>query len=317
VYFTSYRSQWQTRKSTKYVGFMAAPGGADTRVLAFKICALLGFLGVRCLEGDRMKDPERRFLADVGMRDLPFPIRALSRGAADGQPTIAEISISARISREFESRWIDTFIHIVHQHRERIGTATLMENIADYAEGLHASAVSITFDFPFFYEKLTPVSKEKSLVRYLCAYTVRTNPAGSPRARLRVNVPVLTTYPASRPGDNGELFGQMTTITLEVEPRKDVFPEDLIDLVDRNALAPVYSFLTEEDQMYLMQKVHAEYRPSVVVLDDIRDDLARDRNVTWYSVVGANHGMLHAYSTVVGTEKSMWVPFSDYADHHV
>ena len=31
--------------------------------------------------------------------------------------------------------------------------------------------------------------------------------------------------------------------------REDVFPEDLVDLVDRHALAPVYSFLTEADQL--------------------------------------------------------------------
>ena len=87
---------------------------------------------------------EKRFLVDVGMRELPFPINVLSRSAPDGQPTVANISISARIMHDFEARWIDTFIHIVHQHRERIGTATLVENIADYVKELKASAVTIT-----------------------------------------------------------------------------------------------------------------------------------------------------------------------------
>ncbi len=256
---------------------------------------------------------ERLFLVDVGMRDLPFPIRVLSRNTPEGQPTIADISISARIMHDFEARWIDTFIQIVHQHRERIGTATLTENIVDYVDALQASAVTITFGFPFFYEKMTPVSHEKCLVRYLCAYTVKANPiAGHPRATLSVDVPVLTTYPASTPEREGGLFGQLSTISIDVEPRKDVFPEDLIDLADRHALAPVYSFLTEEDQAFLIQKAHTEYKTSVVVLDEIRDELARDRDVAWYSVRAANYGMLHPYSTVIGTEKSMWVPFSSY-----
>src|SRR5665811_748789 len=106
----------------------------------------------------------------------------LSRVAPEGQPTIADISISARIMRDFEARWIDTFIQIVHQHRDRIGTATLAENVADYVEALNASVVTVTFDFPFFYEKRTPVSHEKCLVRYMCAYTVKANRiAGGPR----------------------------------------------------------------------------------------------------------------------------------------
>ena len=151
---------------------------------------------------------EKRFLVDVGMRDLPFPIRVLSRISPEGQPTIADISISARIMHDFEARWIDTFIQIVHQHRERIGTETLIDNIGDYVDALRASAVTVTFDFPFFYEKLTPISREKCLVRYTCAYTVKANPiAGRPRATLRVNVPVLTTYPSSRPDTQGDCSG--------------------------------------------------------------------------------------------------------------
>ncbi|MBN1321602.1 MAG: GTP cyclohydrolase I FolE2 [Thermoleophilia bacterium] len=256
---------------------------------------------------------EGSFLVDVGMRDLPFPIRVLSRSTLEGQPTIADISISARIMHEFEARWIDTFIQVVHQHRERIGTATLVENIVDYVDALQASTVTVTFEFPFFYEKTTPVSREQCLVRYMCAYTVKAHPAAAgPRAILRVDVPVLTTYPASAPGTKGGLFGQLSKITIDVEPRTDMFPEDLIDLADRHALAPIYSFLTDEDQAFLIQTAHTEYKPSVVVLDGIRDELARNRGVAWYSVRAANYGMLHPYSTLIGTEKSMWVPFSGY-----
>jgi len=36
--------------------------------------------------------------------------------------------------------------------------------------------------------------------------------------------------------------------------------------------------------------------------------------MTWYSVRCANYGMLHSYSTMVGTEKSSWVPYSGEAD---
>jgi len=78
------------------------------------------------------------------------------------------------------------------------------------------------------------------------------------------------------------------------------------------ALAPIYSFLTVEDQNHLNQKAHSENKPSVVVLDEIKDKLARNANIEWYAVSSANYGMLHSYSTVIGTEKSMWVPSSGY-----
>ena len=260
----------------------------------------------------------KAFLADVGMRDLPFPIKVMSRSVSGGQLTVAGISISARIMRDFEARWIDTFIQIVHQHRDRIGTATLAQNIQDYVKELRASAVTLSFDFPFFYEKLTPVAREKCLVRYLCSYTVKANSfTGEPKATLKVNIPALTTYPVSAPETKGGLFSQLSIITLDVEPRKEIFPEDLVDLVDRHALAPIYSFLTVEDQGYLINKAHSDNKPSVMVLGKIKDELAHNENIEWYAVSSANYGMLHSYSTVIGTEKSMWVPFSGYESDEV
>ncbi|MDD5678533.1 MAG: GTP cyclohydrolase, FolE2/MptA family [Kiritimatiellae bacterium] len=260
-----------------------------------------------------MKSQQKKFLVDVGMRDLPFPIRVMSRNANDGQPTVAGISISARIMHEFEANWIDTFIQIVHQHRDRIGTATLKKNIVDYIKTLQASTVTVSFEFPFFYEKLTPVAREKCLVRYICVYTVKAHSVeGAAKATLRVNVPALTTYPMSAAEAKGGLFSQLSVITLDVEPRTDIFPEDIIDLVDKHALAPIYSFLTAEDQTYLIQKAHTENKPSVVVVDKIKDELAYNKNIEWYAVTSANYGMLHSYSTVIGTEKNLWVPFSGY-----
>jgi len=47
------------------------------------------------------------FLEDVGMENVPFPMRVLSKTDPDGQPTIAKVSISARIMQEFEAQWIN------------------------------------------------------------------------------------------------------------------------------------------------------------------------------------------------------------------
>lgn len=83
---------------------------------------------------------------------------------------------------------------------------------------------------------------------------------------------------------------------------------------DRCALSPVYSFLSEEDQISIIQKVHSEQKSSVVMTDEIKDALAHNRAVDWYSVRCSNFGMLHSYSTVIGTEKSRWIPFSGYEE---
>lgn len=256
---------------------------------------------------------KKRFLVDVGIRDLPFPMRVISREDPDGQSTIANISISTRIMQEFEARWIDKFIQIVHEHRDRIGTKTLKVNILDYLRELQATMVKIDFEYPFFIEKITPVSKQKCLVRHLCTYSAKVSAVDEKtRVLFKVEVPVITTYPGSAPDKPGGLFGQLSIVVVEVEALEDVYPEDLIELVDKHALSPIYSFLSEEDQIFIIQKVHSEDKSSVVVTDEIKDELAKDQSINWYSVKCSNYGMLHSYSTIIGTEKSMWVPFSAY-----
>lgn len=261
---------------------------------------------------------DKKFLVDVGMQDLPFPMRVISKAEPEGQYTIAKISINAQIMQEFEARWINKFIQIVHDHRDRIGTKTLRNNIRDYLSELKADMVKIDFNYPFFIEKQTPASKEKCLVRYLCTYSAKAFSAEE-RSRIifKMEIPCITTFPASSAEKPGGLFGQMSVMAIEVESSESVFPEDLVAIVDKHALAPVYSFLTEDDQAAVIERVHSEKITSVMLIDLVKNELARHPNIDWYSVRCANFGMLHSYSTIIGTEKSRWVPFSVFDDEDI
>jgi GTP cyclohydrolase IB len=254
---------------------------------------------------------EKAFLEDVGIKDLPFPMKVISKSNPEGQPTIASISIDARIMAEFEAEWIDTFIRILHSHRDKIGTETLAANIPDYLKELKASMVIVNFNYPFFIEKITPVSKEKCLVRYMCTYSVKASVTmKKPKVIFKIAVPVLTTYPLSGEDKLGGLFAQLSVVNVEVEPKNLIYPEDIVSMVDKHSIAPVYSFLTKEDQRFIINKLHTEKKTSVILTDEIKDELARNREIEWYKVGCANYGMLHSYLTLVSTEKSMWIPFS-------
>jgi len=212
---------------------------------------------------------------------------------------------------EFEASWIDKFIQIVHQHRDKIGTETLKVNILDYMKELNATKVKVDFNYPFFVEKTTPVAKEKCLVRFFCTYSASVSKSDlKPKVTLKISVPCITTYPNSSVDKPGGLFGQMSVVDIEVQSQKDIFPEDLVALVDKNALVPVYSFLTEEDQAHVINKVHTVMKTSVVMVDEIKEDLANMRDIDGYSVSCSNFGMLHSYSTFIGIAKSMWIPLS-------
>ncbi len=250
---------------------------------------------------------ERRYLVDVGLQDLPYPVRVASRASKEGQPTVASISLSARINHSFEARWISRIVQILHSHRKIIGTATLKENVRAYMDGLEATDVSATFTYPFFVEKTTPVSKEPCLVRYMCSYTAKAS-SFKPRVAFKIQVPCLTTYPGASADQPGGLLAQLSSITIETQSDGDVYPEDLVEVVDRQALAPIYSYLTDADEQCVIQKVHTARRTSVQVTDDLERELRERKDISWFSIKCVNFGMLHSYATLIGTEKSLWSP---------
>lgn len=200
---------------------------------------------------------EKRFLADVGIKDFPLPMKVLSKAYPDGQSTVANISVNARIMQEFEAGWIDKVVQILHRHRGTIGTKALQQNIGDYIRELNATMVRIDFDYPFFVEKITPASKEKCVTRYLCTYSAKITSVESVKVLFKISIPVITTYPKSYVSESQKgLLGQLSTVVVETESSQDIYPEDLIDMVDRHSLVPMYSFLTDEDQRFVIQKIH-------------------------------------------------------------
>jgi GTP cyclohydrolase FolE2 len=256
---------------------------------------------------------EKKLLADVGIQNVPFPMLVLSRDNIEGQKTIANISIHARIIQEFEANWIDKFIHVLHRHRDKIGTRTLKVNIYDYMNALKATSVSINFNYPYFVEKTTPFSGEKCLVKYQCMYTARlTASSNTPKILFKIEVPVITTDPASNPDLPGGLYGQLSTIAIEVESGRNIYVENLAEMVDRHALASVYSFLTKEDQIGIITKVHEKKVSSVTLTDAIKEELTNLEGIDWFSVRCNNFSMLHSHWTQIGIEKNMGIPCSFY-----
>src|SRR5690349_22580451 len=233
--------------------------------------------------GLEMKE-QGKFLQDVGMKNLTLPLIVNSKINPDGQHTVANISISARIMHDFRAEWIDMFIQTLHVHG--IGTVqkNLRSNIIDYLNVLNANAVKVDIEYPFFVEKTTPVSKEKCLVRYLCSNSAKiTSTNSDPTILFKIDIPVITTYPVVIRGNQGGLFAQMSCVTVEIEPKNGIFPEDIVDLVDRHALSPVYSFVTKEDQEHIINKVHSVEKTSVDMIDEIKKELASNDNISWYS----------------------------------
>lgn len=256
----------------------------------------------------------KAFLVDVGIQGLPFPIKVLSKRSPDGHATIGTFAVRARIMRTFEARWIDRFIQAVHAHRDQLGMVQIRENIKDYIDALQTNSVRIEISYPYFVEKITPVSKEPCLVKYNCRFTGQyPSLDGEVKLTYAIECPVITTYPlVGANGRDKRYFPQLSILSIELDSTENIYTEDIVELADAHSLSPIYSFLSEDDQRHLIERTQTRVQMSVDTTDEVREELAKNPAVSWFSVHCSNLGMLHNYSTIISTEKSMWVPGSYY-----
>ena len=100
-------------------------------------------------------------------------------------------------------------------------------------------------------------------------------------------------------------------MAIEISCYRDVFPEEIVELVDEHCLVPVYSYLPPEDEKYLIRRAHERCVSSVVLTEAVRKDLVCLPAVDWCSVKCKNRGLLHLYSTEVGVEHTPCFPEFD------
>ncbi|MFH2049519.1 MAG: GTP cyclohydrolase, FolE2/MptA family [bacterium] len=255
---------------------------------------------------------KKRHLVDVDLNDFKYPLKVSSPSYPNGMPTIATISIHARINHDFAARWIEKFINILHQHRDSIGSSSLKTNVLDYLNELEANKVQVIFEYPYFVEKITPISKQKDLVPYQCKYTVRVSCTDNcPISTLKIEIPTITTDPASKPDNERGLFAQKSVCHIEVESDREVYPDEFVSLVDRHALIPIHSFLSLEDKAHLIETAHTKCKSSVVMIEEIQEELAQKNYINWYKIKCNNYGLLNLHNTGIGAEKDLGILLSD------
>jgi GTP cyclohydrolase I len=256
---------------------------------------------------------EGRFLVDVGIRDVRLPVNVPSRNTPGGQSTIGAATVHARVNRDFEAAWIDQFIQILHRGKREVGVDNMRSIVHDCKEAFQAEFVQIEIDYPVFVEKKTPVSGKLCTVEYRCGYSALFPAVNTTTTIMfRIKIPCITTYPITDTEEGG-LLAQLSIVSIQTQSTSDVFPEDLVSIVDTHALAPIYSFLSVDDQKEIIARIHSSKKTSVMMIDEIKQDLSLNQRIDFYTVSCSNFGLLHSYSTLIGVEKS-WSPWDFVRD---
>jgi GTP cyclohydrolase IB len=251
---------------------------------------------------------ERRIPIDqVGVTDLRYPIVVLDR-EKEKQHTLARLSMSVSLPHHFKGTHMSRFIEALNEHRGEVTMRTLPGILRGLKARLEAESARVEVHFPYFLERAAPASGAKALMDYECSFVGEANGSHEDFI-LGVQVPVTSCCPCSKEISDYGAHNQRGFINIEVRSQRQasgelslVWIEELIDLAEKSASAPVYPLLKRADERHVTMQA---YDNPVFVEDMVRNVAARlrdDERVAWFRVHVVNHESIHNHSVFARIE---------------
>jgi GTP cyclohydrolase I len=240
-------------------------------------------------------------LDQVGVTDLRYPIVVLDR-RNENQHTIGHFTMSVNLPHQFKGTHMSRFIEVLNQHHGEFTVRTLPAMLGELKQRLDAASARIKVSFPYFLEKAAPTTGAKALMDYQCSFVGELNGEADDFV-VAIDVPVTSLCPCSKSISDYGAHNQRGIISLEVRSVRDrsgspqfIWIEELIDLAERSASAPVYPLLKRADERHVTMQA---YDNPVFVEDIVRNIALRlqgDERVSWFKVSAVNHESIHNHS---------------------
>ena len=246
------------------------------------------------------RDSRKVTIDRVGVRNVSYPIVVMDRESGT-QNTVASISMSVLLPHEYRGTHMSRFIETLEECNGKVGPATLEALTGHLRSKLDATEAEIEFQFPYFVRKPAPVSGISSYMRHDASLK------GIYKENVfdmitGVEVCVQTLCPCSKEISARSAHNQRTKVRLLVRMDELVWFEEMIQMVERSASAPLYTLLKREDEKHVTEQAYANPRFVEDVVRDLAVELNGDDRIKWYdiSVVSAesihNHDAFAAVS---------------------
>lgn len=229
----------------------------------------------------------------VGVKNIRYPIVIRDREKKE-QHTVANINLYVDLPQHYKGTHMSRFIEILNRYRGKITRSGIRQILNDMRMKLEAETAHLEIEFPYFIEKVAPVSKSKSLMEYRCQF-IGSNNHGEDFI-LTVKVPVTSLCPCSKEISQRGAHNQRTEVIIKIRSKDFVWIEDLIALAEASASSEVFSLLKREDEKFVTEKA---YNNPVFVEDIVRkiaEKLQADDNITWFSVESESFESIHNHS---------------------
>jgi GTP cyclohydrolase I len=245
------------------------------------------------------KDFRQIPIEKVGVKKIKYPILIEDRKNKT-QSTVADIDIFVDLPQDHRGTHMSRFLEVLNVYHKESFIDNLDSFLTDIKHQMKSKRAYISIRFPYFIEKIAPVSKSTSLLDYSCVFEATLSDVFE--FKMGVTVPITTLCPCSKEISFYGAHNQRSYVTVKIIYNSFVWIEELIDIVENAASCEIYPLLKRPDEKYVTER--AFDNPAFVedIVRDIATNLKADLRIEWYSVESENIESIHnhnAYACVV------------------
>ena len=227
------------------------------------------------------KDTRGVEIQKVGVKGVELPL-TIQRKDAHDITIYSTAKVGVSLPAHYKGTHMSRFVEVLNEWRNKrmlgIDVKGCLETIVDR---LNAKSGYLKFDFKYFIDKLSPVTKVSAPMCYECSFEGVLENYGEEdeeyRFYLGVKVPVATLCPCSKEISEYGAHNQRALVSVRITYPEDehIWLEDLINDIENCASSELYPLLKREDEKYVTE--HAYDNPKFVE-DVLRDVVLLLRN---------------------------------------
>jgi GTP cyclohydrolase I len=238
-------------------------------------------------------DTRRIAIQRVGVKGVRYPITV--KTSAGVQPSVGQWNMYVHLPEEKKGTHMSRFIALLEGNRSALDVTGFGKLMQKMVKLLEADSGRIELSFPYFINKIAPVSGVESLMDYEVGLTGEIKD-GELEITLKVLVPVTSLCPCSKKISAYGAHNQRSHITVSAVVTGELLVDELIGKIEEQASCELYGLLKRPDEKYVTERAYDNPKFVEDLVRDVAGMLNADPRVVAYTLEAENFESIHNHS---------------------
>ena len=233
----------------------------------------------------------------VGVTNIQLPIY-LTEKVGGYQHTVGNVDVFVDLDADSKGTHMSRLAIGVQKFMKEPLNAQRLKDIAEYIRNkCDAKTSEVIYRFPYFINKLGPVSKEPGMTHCDVVFDMVSSEDGCDFT-MSITTTATSCCPCSKEISEAGAHNQRSKIKITFQPHKDEFVwiEDIVDVANKCSSCEVFTTLKRPDEKYVTEEA---YNNPKFVEDMVREayaELEKFNELEWFEVTVSNEESIHQHN---------------------